>query len=73
MPIPTFIRAAWSLISGMKDNLESRMKWAEDKLKQGQMIGLRGSVTIHFSEGVPMSCVIQMNDKPSLDESIDKQ
>lgn len=49
---------------------DKRMEWAVDRLKQAQMIGLRGQVTIHFSEGVPMSSVIQMNDKPPLDETM---
>ena len=69
MPTQTFILAVWSLISGMKD---SRMEWAFQKLEQAHLMGLNGSVTIHFSEGIPMSGVIQINDKPSLDEAIQK-
>lgn len=53
----------------MKDN---RMDWAYQKLDQAKLMGLKGSVTIHFSEGVPMSALMQMNDKPPLDEAIQK-
>lgn len=54
----------------MKDK---RMEWAFQKLEQANLMGLKGSVTIHFSEGIPMSGVIQLNDKPPLDVSLENK